>query len=320
MANVQPENGWFRLVNELSEALALAACTGSEHRVLHAVMRETYGRGGPGGRKMSRLTEARIGELTGLSRRRAGDVLRSLESRKMIIIQRAGHRRTSEIGIQKDHGLWLTSSALKRQSAPADKGSTDMQSAPADFTSAPADGGTTAPADGAPQRQKTPTKTSPRAKRKPKPNLNPPALESYAQALYLKTGVSALDGFRPLTTTVLKSCMTRRPGTRAETVVRWYAWKIPDLLDHGTKSENLGRTASNWFGMAVQGLSKVGIDDQLRSAMSWAAGFDRAQEAARVADECREFEAEQLRQVTLAASKPKVPFRLTRIPLKAKTP
>lgn len=324
MARNETAGGWFSFANKLSEALAKTACTGSEHRVIHAILRETDGRQ----RAASRLSASRIGEITGLRRRRVSDILRQLEAREIVTITRAKPKVAGVICLQKDFSRWKSESPLARQTDPADdltdpadEPSNSEQTDPADCASDPADGPETDPADAAQQTQYTEPNTHRVGKPKRKPTLKPAELEEYAETLYLKTGVSGLDGFRPLSAQVLKTCMTRRPGTRSETIVRWYAWKIPDLLDRPTKPENLGKAASNWFGMACQGLSKLGIDDQLKAAMEWAAGFDRAEEAAKVAEECRAIEAEKLVAASRSPPPPagQAPFRLTRIPLKVKS-
>ena len=91
-----------------------------------ALIRLTYGYG----KKTDRISAGQVGKIAGLSRRRAGDVIRQLEARDMLTIERQGERKTAVIGIQKDPDRWRTTSPLHRKSDPKGGVSDKQASAP----------------------------------------------------------------------------------------------------------------------------------------------------------------------------------------------
>lgn len=98
----QVEDGYTRIADELLGALCTADFTAREFRVVHFVIKQTYG----WNRKSHRMSASFIAGGTGLHESRASKVLNELIRRKVII--REGGSRSS-ISLNKHSDQWLAS-------------------------------------------------------------------------------------------------------------------------------------------------------------------------------------------------------------------
>lgn len=96
MADVQLENGYLKIANDLAEAFSRLQLSGHEWRVLWAIIRRTYG----WNKKEDWISGSQIAQDTGLNRVKVCDALKKLTARKIIVHE---DRRTA---IQKDYDLW----------------------------------------------------------------------------------------------------------------------------------------------------------------------------------------------------------------------
>ncbi len=97
VSDVQLENGFTRIANELMDAVIRYEFSKRQMKVALVVIRQTYGYQ----RKSDRIPIARIEELTGIDRSNASKALKELIA--MGVVQRFPGR---EIGINKDHSQW----------------------------------------------------------------------------------------------------------------------------------------------------------------------------------------------------------------------
>ena len=119
MANIQKENGYTAIGNDIMDALCKCHPGGSEGQVLLAVIRQTLG----WNKNEDRLSISRLCTMTNLARRTIIYAVKNLEAKNMITIKRVsldGFNEINVIGFQKDHGLWVVQeidgSARKGQS------------------------------------------------------------------------------------------------------------------------------------------------------------------------------------------------------------
>jgi phage replication O-like protein O len=102
MASPQCENGFFKIANELAEALSKTRLAGQECQVLWAVMRKTYGYG----KKHDRISCSQISGMTGLDRRRIQKIINDLHQKKILSVTNNGVRKPLTIGINKNYESW----------------------------------------------------------------------------------------------------------------------------------------------------------------------------------------------------------------------
>jgi phage replication O-like protein O len=100
MARPQLEDGRTEIANELLEAIIRTHFSPTEHAVLWAVIRKTYG----WHKKIDRISFTQFEELTKINRWHIAPVLQGLIKRNIII--RQGEKQALEYGIQKDFDLW----------------------------------------------------------------------------------------------------------------------------------------------------------------------------------------------------------------------
>jgi phage replication O-like protein O len=100
MARPQLEDGRTEIANELLEAIIRTHFSPTEHSVLWAVIRKTYG----WHKKIDRISFTQFEELTGINRWHIAPVLQGLIKRNIII--RQGEKQALEYGIQEDFDLW----------------------------------------------------------------------------------------------------------------------------------------------------------------------------------------------------------------------
>jgi len=96
MANPQTEDGYTKIANELLDAMCRLHLSGNQWKVLHAIIRKTYG----WNKTVDFLTGTQIAEMTGMHSTHVYAALRSLREHRII----TWHKRL--IAIQKDYDLW----------------------------------------------------------------------------------------------------------------------------------------------------------------------------------------------------------------------
>ena len=112
MANPQCENGFIRIANELFDALMRYSPGRTEHQVLFAIIRLTYG----WNKKEGKISISRLQKLTGKSRRMIIYALKNLESKNMVTIKRSrscspqkggSMNDINVISFQKNYEKWV---------------------------------------------------------------------------------------------------------------------------------------------------------------------------------------------------------------------
>lgn len=102
MAEVQKENGYTSIANELVEALARVNLTAYQQRILWVIWRKTYGWQG---KKADYISISQFEKLTGIDRRNIVRTVRELEMMQMITVERDS-TRTAKFAFQKDYEKW----------------------------------------------------------------------------------------------------------------------------------------------------------------------------------------------------------------------
>ena len=102
MTTPQIEDGYTRIANALLEALARARLSGRELAVALAVVRLTYGYA----KKADRLSASQLAGVTGIPMRKISALLRSLEAKSILIVERRGSGRIPTIQIDKRIATW----------------------------------------------------------------------------------------------------------------------------------------------------------------------------------------------------------------------
>lgn len=96
MANVQLEDGYTMIANELLEAIYRISLSDYEHRVFWFIVRKTYGYK----KKIDWIAQKQIVEETGISKSHVSETIKKLKNKNMIT------REGKKIGIQKDYDNW----------------------------------------------------------------------------------------------------------------------------------------------------------------------------------------------------------------------
>lgn len=103
MASPQVKNGFTAIANEVMEALAGAALTGREFRVLVVVLRKTWG----WQKKSDRISGSQIAKLTGIDRRHVASLLKALERRSFLVRTEGKTQREAwMVRFNKNHEEW----------------------------------------------------------------------------------------------------------------------------------------------------------------------------------------------------------------------
>lgn len=97
MHSPQLENGFTRIANELYEAIIGFPLTGYQQRVLHAIIRKTYGFG----KKSDKISLSQLSEMTKIAK---PHVCRAIKELKAMNIVTTDGNKTS---VNKNHELWL---------------------------------------------------------------------------------------------------------------------------------------------------------------------------------------------------------------------
>lgn len=100
---VDTDNGYTRIANELLEAIASADLTARQLKLMLAYVRKTYGFN----KKMDRIADEQISQLTGLSRQNVNKAKKELISMNCLIYE------GSQIGINKEVSAWRFSKCLQ---------------------------------------------------------------------------------------------------------------------------------------------------------------------------------------------------------------
>jgi len=96
MANPQTENGFTKIANELLDALCAIQLSGHEWKIVHTVIRKTYGYN----KKEDWIAGSQITELTGLPKRRVNEAKKKLLEKNIII------KDGLKLSLNKDYDDW----------------------------------------------------------------------------------------------------------------------------------------------------------------------------------------------------------------------
>jgi len=105
MANPQAENGHIDIANEIAEALMKVNLSAYESRILWFIFRKTYG----WNKKEDWISLSQFSMCTGLDRRLVHRAIKSLSSKKMIVINKDDSNHIT-YGFQKNWEQWQPSS------------------------------------------------------------------------------------------------------------------------------------------------------------------------------------------------------------------
>ncbi len=104
MANPQLEDGYLKLANELSERLARANLNGSQHALVHAILRATYGWKD---RRSAQLSQSDLAAATGLNIYTVRAEYKRLKAWGVIIeFVAPSFRSSAQVAINKDWEQW----------------------------------------------------------------------------------------------------------------------------------------------------------------------------------------------------------------------
>lgn len=101
MADVQLEQGWFRIATKLAKAFARVYFSPYESQVIWELLISTYGYN----RKAAYLTPSLIAQYTGISRSNVSHTLKRLITRNVVV--RIDYARGAKYHIQKDFDKWV---------------------------------------------------------------------------------------------------------------------------------------------------------------------------------------------------------------------
>jgi len=102
MSKAQLEDGYTKIANELVDAMSRYFPGFTEGQIIWCVLRKTYG----WNKKTDKISISQIMKMTGKSRRMVIYALKSLESKKMIVIKRV-YQQVNEITFNKNHEEWV---------------------------------------------------------------------------------------------------------------------------------------------------------------------------------------------------------------------
>ncbi len=101
MASPQREQGHLDVANELAEALALAALSGAQFRLLWVLLRKTYG----WNKRTDMISVSQFSAATGLHRKVVERELRDLSRRRFLLAWGDNHHPKT-FALQKDYEQW----------------------------------------------------------------------------------------------------------------------------------------------------------------------------------------------------------------------
>lgn len=111
MADVQIENGFWKISNALSEALVRVKIPGRHLQVMLTVMRFTYGFN----KTKDRISVGQISAATSIDRRSVRRIMADLEAWQMLEIHGAKQGRAGELSVQKDYDKWAVRTPARIQ-------------------------------------------------------------------------------------------------------------------------------------------------------------------------------------------------------------
>lgn len=95
------DDGYCRVANQIMDMMCQADLSGAQYRVLNAIVRSTYGYN----KKMDRVTNTYLAELTGLAERTIISALTALEQRQIIFLNKSGMMKS--VSINKTVSDWV---------------------------------------------------------------------------------------------------------------------------------------------------------------------------------------------------------------------
>ena len=104
MSKINFDNGFTKLSNDLQKAIFSQSFSGSELKVLLAVIRLTYGYNC----EEKELTHSLIAGCAGVGERTERRAMKKLTANKIIVVKEAAHNNKHIIGINKNLGEWQT--------------------------------------------------------------------------------------------------------------------------------------------------------------------------------------------------------------------
>jgi phage replication O-like protein O len=113
MADVQLENGYTRIANQILEKMAQIKLNATQYRIVMVVWRYTYGFD----RTMHELSISFISQATGCSERQIQRELKDLCARR-ILVQQSQKGRTNLLGFNKNYDEWGEEKIVKRSATP----------------------------------------------------------------------------------------------------------------------------------------------------------------------------------------------------------
>ncbi len=102
MASPQLESGFFRISNDLMNAVLRYPFNLYEMRVFMAIIRETYG----WNRKESRISYGMVARMTGIDRRHVMRTFKTLKAKNLILIRIGTDQKSQNLTINKDFEQW----------------------------------------------------------------------------------------------------------------------------------------------------------------------------------------------------------------------
>ena len=96
MASPQCEDGYTKIANELLDAMCTLYLPGNEWKILHSIIRKTYG----WNKKVDWISGSQLALMTGLHRSRVCEALRSLLEKHVIL------KEGRLVAVQKDYSKW----------------------------------------------------------------------------------------------------------------------------------------------------------------------------------------------------------------------
>jgi phage replication O-like protein O len=106
MTNPQTEKGYTRIANEILEVLARTPLKGSEHALVMAVLRKTYGFQ----KKEDKISISQLQDMMGLSRRAVIYNLQNLEAKGILVVARSMDGDKNDVNLirfNKNYDTWV---------------------------------------------------------------------------------------------------------------------------------------------------------------------------------------------------------------------
>lgn len=101
MANPKLEDGFTQISNEILVALSFMSLSPNESRLLHCIIRQTYG----WHKKEDWISQSQFTEKTGIIRQNVWRALEGLKRKKMVVIG-SDYKKYPTYGFQKDYDKW----------------------------------------------------------------------------------------------------------------------------------------------------------------------------------------------------------------------